>query len=133
MTTASEAAKFFTAGNARRRESPEKLAVISPLSIDVDVPSRDEGRQQVTQLRIRHLRAIVQEYLVGSAQRLIERVHSCIIELQRGPPGTLDPLVVVPTEVVNAADGWPVADPAVWSARVVVLEPVWQGFLAVLA
>jgi hypothetical protein len=40
-------------------------------------------------------------------------------------------LGVLPTEVVNAADGWPVANPAVWSARVVVLEPVWQGLVAV--
>jgi hypothetical protein len=41
-------------------------------------------------------------------------------------------LGVVPTEVVNAADGWPVLDAAVWSARVVVLEPVWQGSVAVV-
>ena len=41
-------------------------------------------------------------------------------------------LGVVPMEVVNAVDGWLVVDPAVWSARVVVLEPVWQGACAVV-
>ena len=35
-------------------------------------------------------------------------------------------LGVLPQDVVNAADWCPVADPAVASARVVVLEPVWQ-------
>jgi hypothetical protein len=35
-------------------------------------------------------------------------------------------LAVVPQDVVNAGDWWPVADPAVASAGVVVLEPVWQ-------
>ncbi len=44
----------------------------------------------------------------------------------------LERLDVLPTEVVNAADGWLVADPAVWPARVVVLEPVWQGACAVV-
>src|SRR6266508_5376821 len=35
-------------------------------------------------------------------------------------------LVVLPTDVVNAADWRPVSDRAVRSALVVVLEPVWQ-------
>src|SRR5713226_6074469 len=44
-------------------------------------------------------------------------------------------LAVLPTDVVNAADGWPVAERAVGSAGVVVLEPVWQrlGALVVCA
>ena len=40
-------------------------------------------------------------------------------------------LAVLPTDVVNAADRWPVAERAVWSLPVVVVEPVWQGAVAV--
>ena len=39
-------------------------------------------------------------------------------------------LAVVPLEVANAADGWPVAEGAVGALLVVVVEPVWQGELA---
>jgi hypothetical protein len=39
-------------------------------------------------------------------------------------------LAVLPTDVVNAADGRPVADCAVRSSRVVVVEPVWQRLVA---
>ena len=41
-------------------------------------------------------------------------------------------LVVLPTDVVNAADEWPVFDRAVRSCPVVVVEPVWQGGVAVV-
>jgi len=33
-------------------------------------------------------------------------------------------LAVLPRDVVDAADGWPAAERAVWSALVVVAEPV---------
>ena len=39
-------------------------------------------------------------------------------------------LGVLPTDVVNAADRGPVSERAVWSASVVVVEPVWQGLVA---
>src|SRR5436190_7396419 len=45
--------------------------------------------------------------------------------------GPLRGLAVLPTDVVNAAGRWPVADGAVWSPVVVVVEPVWQGGVAV--
>jgi hypothetical protein len=38
----------------------------------------------------------------------------------------ITPQGVVPTGVVNAGDGWPVSDPGVGSALVVVVEPVWR-------
>jgi competence protein ComEC len=41
-------------------------------------------------------------------------------------------LAVLPTDVVNAAERGSVSDRAVWSARVVVVEPVWQGSCAVV-
>jgi len=41
-------------------------------------------------------------------------------------------LVVLPTDVVNAADRWLVSDRAVRSPVVVVVEPVWQRLVAVL-
>ena len=51
------------------------------------------------------------------------------------PPALRSPLIdrlaVLPTEVVNAADGWPVADPAVGSARVVVRRASVAGLFAV--
>src|SRR5207249_52943 len=40
-------------------------------------------------------------------------------------------LGVLPTDVVNTADRWPVADRAVRSPVVVGVEPVWQGGVAV--
>jgi len=52
---------------------------------------------------------------------------ACLAEKGTKPPE----LVVLPTDVVNAADGWPVSDCAVWSCPVVVVEPVWQRFVAV--
>jgi hypothetical protein len=39
-------------------------------------------------------------------------------------------LVVLPTDVVNAADRRPVSERAVWPAPVVVLEPVWQRLVS---
>src|SRR6266571_851054 len=39
-------------------------------------------------------------------------------------------LVVLPTDVVNAADRWPVSERAVRPSRVVVVEPVWQRLVA---
>jgi peroxiredoxin len=54
--------------------------------------------------------------------------------LRNVKPATHDEqvLAVLLTQVVNAADGWPVTDPGVRSALVVVLEPVWQGSVAVV-
>ena len=39
-------------------------------------------------------------------------------------------LGVLPEEVPNAGEGWLVADGGMASTLVVVVEPVWQGFLA---
>jgi hypothetical protein len=39
-------------------------------------------------------------------------------------------LAVVPLQVANAVDGWPVAEGAVGASLVVVVEPVWQRELA---
>jgi hypothetical protein len=52
--------------------------------------------------------------------------------LLRRVPGTAlrAALVVLPTEVVNAADRWPVSERAVRPSRVVVVEPVWQRHVA---
>lgn len=36
-------------------------------------------------------------------------------------------LDVLPEDLVNPGEGWPVADGAVVASRVVVLQPVWQG------
>ena len=49
---------------------------------------------------------------------------------QRFVPSPDQCLVVLPTDVVNAADRGLVSDRAVWSPVVVVVEPVWQGLVA---
>ncbi len=57
------------------------------------------------------------------------RVHGRYVIRKKRVKRTIDvPLVrcVLPTDVVNAADRWPVSERAVRPAGVVVLEPVWQ-------
>src|SRR4051812_43599731 len=51
----------------------------------------------------------------------------------RAPRSSAEPLDVLPTEVVNAADWGLASDRAVRAPRVVVVEPVWQrgGAIAV--
>src|ERR1017187_7014298 len=70
--------------------------------------------------------------LRGSCPDIREASHAAAVDADAGPRGP-GALAVLPTQVVNAADGGPVADRAVWSALVVVLEPVWQGLVAVAA
>src|SRR3954469_7017769 len=50
----------------------------------------------------------------------------------RAPSSSAEPLAVLPTDVVNAADRGSVSERAVWPRRVVVVEPVWQGCGAVV-
>ncbi len=69
----------------------------------------------------------------------LEQAYRHRTELGHGDTQTLatgeraaERLAVLPADVVNAAEWWLAAERAVWSALVVVLEPVWQGSVAVV-
>jgi hypothetical protein len=66
-------------------------------------------------------------HLSGVRRHLLARFEHVAIVGPGEVPGYLG---VLPTEVVNAADRWPVSERAVRPSRVVVVEPVWQRLVA---
>jgi len=67
--------------------------------------------------------------LVGVAVHTAARVAG---KAEASVTTTVKELVVLPTDVVNAADRGAVSERAVWSSPVVVVEPVWQRLVALV-
>ena len=72
----------------------------------------DELRERISDDR-RTLRRFVNVYLSGEDIRFLDGIATSVAGRRRAddPPGRRRRLAVLPGEVPNAADGWPVADP----------------------